>query len=37
MAIMYLIDTNIFLEILLGQEKKEICKNFSGRPNEARQ
>jgi len=28
MAIMYLIDTNIFLEILLGQEKKEICKNF---------
>jgi len=25
---MYLIDTNIFLEILLGQEKKEICKSF---------
>jgi len=25
---MYLIDTNIFLEILLGQEKKESCKNF---------
>ena len=25
---MYLIDTNIFLEILLNQEKKEICKNF---------
>ncbi len=24
----YLIDTNIFLEILLGQEKKEACKNF---------
>ncbi len=25
---MYLIDTNIFLEILLLQEKKETCKNF---------
>lgn len=25
---MYLIDTNIFLEILLNQDKKEICKNF---------
>ncbi|MBS1516173.1 MAG: PIN domain-containing protein [Bacteroidetes bacterium] len=25
---MYLIDTNIFLEILLSQEKKENCKNF---------
>ena len=25
---MYLIDTNIFLEILLNQSKKEICKNF---------
>jgi uncharacterized protein len=25
---MYLLDTNIFLEILLGQEKKTVCKNF---------
>lgn len=25
---MYLIDTNIFLEILLLQERKETCKNF---------
>lgn len=25
---MYLIDTNIFLEILLSQEKKDICKGF---------
>jgi len=25
---MYLIDTNIFLEILLNQDKKEICKAF---------
>ena len=25
---MYLIDTNIFLEVLLAQEKKEICKDF---------
>ncbi len=25
---MYLIDTNIFLEILLTQEKQETCKNF---------
>ena len=25
---MNLIDTNIFLEILLSQNKKEICKNF---------
>lgn len=25
---MYLVDTNIFLEILLGQDKKIICKNF---------
>ena len=24
----YIVDTNIFLEILLEQEKKEICKNF---------
>lgn len=24
----YLIDTNIFLEILLGQENKEACKEF---------
>ena len=28
MAIKYLIDTNIFLEILLDQEKKEICKLY---------
>ena len=25
---MYLLDTNIFLEILLKQEKSEFCKNF---------
>lgn len=25
---MYLIDTNIFLEILLGREKKEECEHF---------
>lgn len=25
---MYLIDTNIFLEILLSQEKQKICKRF---------
>lgn len=25
---MFLIDTNIFLEILLAQNKKEICKDF---------
>ena len=25
---MYLIDTNIFLEVLLTQEKKETCKKF---------
>ncbi len=25
---MYLIDTNIFLEVLLIQDKKETCKNF---------
>ena len=25
---MYLIDTNVFLEILLGQEKKETAKRF---------
>lgn len=25
---MYLLDTNIFLEILLGQEKKDECKKF---------
>ena len=24
----YLIDTNIFLEILLGQERKEKCKDY---------
>ena len=24
----YLVDTNIFLEVILGQEKKESCKNF---------
>jgi len=28
MALKYLIDTNIFLEILLNQEKKEQCKWF---------
>jgi len=28
MAIKYLIDTNVFLEILLDQEKKEICKTY---------
>ncbi len=25
---MYLIDTNIFLEVLLGQEKTQECKDF---------
>ena len=25
---MYLLDTNIFLEILLSQDKKDICKKF---------
>ena len=25
---MYLIDTNVFLEVLLAQEKKQICKDF---------
>lgn len=25
---MYLIDTNVFLEIILSQEKKGICKDF---------
>ena len=25
---MYLVDTNVFLEILLEQAKKDICKNF---------
>lgn len=25
---MYLVDTNIFLEILLKQEKSELCKSF---------
>ena len=25
---MFLVDTNIFLEILLGQDKKEDCKRF---------
>jgi uncharacterized protein len=28
MEIMYLIDTNIFLEILLSQKQKDICKEF---------
>lgn len=28
MAINYLIDTNVFLEILLNQEKRENCKTF---------
>lgn len=26
MEMMYLVDTNIFLEVLLSQEKKDICK-----------
>ncbi len=25
---MYLVDTNIFLEVLLAQEKSEVCKSF---------
>ena len=25
---MYLVDTNIFLEIFLDQEKSEVCKKF---------
>jgi predicted nucleic acid-binding protein len=25
---MFLVDTNIFLEILLGQDKEEDCKSF---------
>jgi len=25
---MFLVDTNVFLEILLRQDKKESCKNF---------
>ena len=25
---MYLIDTNVFPEVLLAQEKRELCKNF---------
>ncbi|MEE9429574.1 MAG: PIN domain-containing protein [Melioribacteraceae bacterium] len=28
MALVYLLDTNIFLEILLKQEKSDICKTF---------
>ena len=28
MEIMYLLDTNIILEVLLSQQKKETCKNF---------
>ncbi len=28
MALSYLLDTNIFLEILLTQSKKEVCKKF---------
>jgi predicted nucleic acid-binding protein len=28
---MFLVDTNIFLEILLGQDKKEVCKRFLAR------
>jgi uncharacterized protein len=27
-ALMYLADTNIFLEILLRQEKSDVCKSF---------
>ncbi len=30
---MYLIDTNIFLEILLAQEKHEVCKQFLDKNN----
>ena len=25
---MYLVDTNVFLEVLLTQERREICRNF---------
>jgi predicted nucleic acid-binding protein len=25
---MYLVDTNVFLEVLLTQEKRQICRNF---------
>lgn len=28
---MYLLDSNIFLEILLEQEKSNVCKNFLGK------
>ena len=28
MEILFLVDTNVFLEILLTQDKKEICKKF---------
>lgn len=28
MEMMFLIDTNVFLEILLTQEKREVCKGF---------
>jgi len=31
----YLIDTNIFLEILLGQEKKDSCKKFLSENSES--
>jgi predicted nucleic acid-binding protein len=35
LALMYLVDTNIFLEILLEQDKSEACKTFlSGHINE---
>lgn len=28
MAIMYLVDSSVFLEVLLTQEKRDTCKNF---------
>jgi len=28
MEIKFLVDTNIFLEILLGQNKENICRDF---------
>jgi len=32
---MYLIDTNIFLEILLKQDKSEACKTFLDKNTDA--
>jgi len=34
MEMMLLIDTNVFLEILLTQEKREACKEFKIHPLE---